>query len=452
MGSSITDKISDMSEPLKKEKIAILGAGISGLSTAWLLKKRGVDFQLFEASDQVGGLARSFEWHGVKCDIAPHRLFTNDHTTLQTLLGLVPMNAHKRKSKIFMGNRVIQDPINPIELVMKFPVKTSFNLVWGYLFRPNLPENSFESMALNNFGRGLYDFFFQPYTRKLFGVSPREISAAWGRQKLRSSGLTDVLKRNSKTFFKGFYYPNQGGYQAISNAFYHDVGDSVTLNAQVTGLEQINNKICKVKYKVDGREKNFECDRVISTIPSTVLGGMLGHEVKLRFKPVQIVYLNINKPRVMPYHWIYFGDGDVVINRLAEFKNFSDDHSAKNNTVLCAEVTVDTNKPVDKVLEALEKYKLVDRSDVLDSLTVPIKCGYPVYEKGYEAVRENAIKFFDDFVNLHLVGRNAEFRHIDIDEDFASANCLVNRLYGPYDKIGPEPEQVLERREIPTTV
>ncbi len=441
-----------MNEPTKKERIAVLGGGISGLSVAWLLKNRGIDVRLLESSDQVGGLARSFEWHGVKCDIAPHRLFTNDQDTLRTLLDLVPMNAHKRKSKIFMGNRVIRDPINPIELVLKFPPKTSISLVWGFLFRPNLPEDSFESMALNNFGRGLYDFFFKPYTRKLFGVSPREISAAWGKQKLRSSGLADAFKRNSKTFFKGFYYPEQGGYQAISNAFYEDISDSVTLNAKVTGLEQSQKGISAVKYEHNGREQKFECDRVISTIPSTVLGHMLGHQINLRFKPVQIVYLNINKPRVMSYHWIYFGDGDVVINRLAEFKNFSGDHNAEDNTVLCAEVTVETDNPVEHVLTALEKYRLIDRNEVIDSLVVPIKCGYPIYDKGYETQRIDALDFFNGFNNLHLVGRNAEFRHIDIDEDFASANLLINRLYGELSVVGYETEQIFDGQEIASTV
>lgn len=261
-------------------------------------------------------------------------------------------------------------------------------------------------------------------------MSPREISAEWGRQKLRSSGLAGALKRNSKTFFRGFHYPNQGGYQAISDAFCESIRDSVTLSATVTGLDRTGDRISGVKYQRDGQEHVLACDRVISTIPSTVLGEMLGHEVKLRFKPIQIVYLNINRPQVMPHHWIYFGDGDVVINRLAEFKNFSHDHTAPGNTVLCAEVTVDTDSPVEEVLTALERYKLIDRKDVIDTLTIPIRCGYPIYDRGYEAIREGALAFFNGFKNLHLVGRNAEFRHIDADEEFASANHLIHDLYG----------------------
>lgn len=44
----------------KRSKVAIIGAGISGLSAGWLLQKKGItDFQLFELESTVGGNARS---------------------------------------------------------------------------------------------------------------------------------------------------------------------------------------------------------------------------------------------------------------------------------------------------------------------------------------------------------------------------------------------------------
>jgi len=36
-------------------KVAVIGGGISGLTTAFLLKKKGVNVTLFEASENVGG-------------------------------------------------------------------------------------------------------------------------------------------------------------------------------------------------------------------------------------------------------------------------------------------------------------------------------------------------------------------------------------------------------------
>ena len=143
----------------------------------------------------------------------------------------------------------------------------------------------------------------------------------------------------------------------------------------------------------------------------------------------------------MPYQWVYFGDGDVVINRMAEFRNFHDPEAQVDNTVLCAEVTAETDRPVEDVLNALERYGLVDRAEVDDIMVLPEGFGYPVYDRGFETVKARAETVLSRYENLHSVGRNAEFRHIEVDEDLESALATVRRLY-------PEamPESVFERR------
>ncbi len=411
------------------ERIAILGAGISGLSLGWLLSRLGKPVTILEATDRVGGLARTFEWHGVPCDIAPHRLFTHDQELIGMIRSLVPLREHRRNSRILMKDRVIQDPINPIELILRFGPKTGARLVWGFLARPRLPEDSFEALALNRYGKGLYDFFFEPYTRKMFGVPPSQISVTWGREKLRSSGLLDVIRRHSKTFFSTFHYPAEGGYGRIAEAMHARIQGEVKLRAKVSGIERVDDRVTAVHYQQDGVSHRFECDRVFSTLPATVLGRMFGEELPLRFRNIQIVYLYLKRPRVMPYQWVYFGDGDVVINRMAEFRNFHDPEVETHDTVLCAEVTADTDRPVEDVLDALERYGLVARTDVDDVLVLPERFGYPVYDRGFETAKARAETLFGRYRNLHPIGRNAEFRHIEVDEDLESALAIVRRLY-----------------------
>ncbi len=414
--------------PHESERIAILGAGISGLSVGWLLSKLGKTATVFEATDRIGGLARTFEWHGIPCDVAPHRLYTTNPEILRLVSSLVPLTEHKRKSRILMKGKQIQDPINPIELLMRFPPRTGASLVGGFLRRPRLPEDSFENLALNRYGKGLYDFFFEPYTTKMFGVTPAEISVTWGREKLRSSGLLDTIKRKSKTFFSTFHYPQQGGYGTIADAMAAQLQGQLHLNTSVTGLEWSDGRITAVNYRQDDTEHRFPCDRVFSTIPATILAPMLGEQLNLRFRSIQLVYLHIAKPEVMPYHWVYFGDGDVVINRMAEFKHFHTDFTS-DNTVLCAEVTAETDDPVGDVMKALKTYSLVSEEDVKDVLVLPERYGYPVYDRNFEVATEKAERLFSGFNNLHRVGRNAEFRHIELDEDLESALMQVKQIY-----------------------
>ncbi len=362
------------------ERIAIIGAGISGLTLGWLLSKLGKRVTIFEAANCIGGLSRTFEWHGVPCDIAPHRLYTHDQRALDALQSLVPLRRFRRHSRILMHGRQIRDPINPLELLLRFPPRVGFTLVRGFLNRPELEEDSFESLALNRYGQGLYDFFFEPYTRKMFGVSPREISVIWGREKLRSSGLFDAIRRGSKTFFRSFWYPREGGYGAIGDAMRKHIRGDVLLEAPVTGLQIAGDRIESVRYRRGDQELSFECDRLFSTIPATRLASFLGEKLDLRYRNIQLVYLNVSKPNVMPYHWVYFGDGDVVINRMAEFKHFHPDWPETPNSVLCAEVTVETPRPEEDVLSALRRYDLLDAD------------GRPGYHGAARAIRLSGIR------------------------------------------------------------
>ena len=412
------------------ERIAILGAGISGLSLGWLLSRQGRQVTLFEASDQTGGLARTFQWHGLPCDLAPHRLHTGDRTILSEIQRLVPLRKFERRSRILMRGKQIRDPINPLELLVRFSPRVGLSLVWGYLNRPSLPEDSFEHLALNRYGRGLYAFFFEPYTRKLFGVPPPDISVTWGREKLRSSGLLDALRGDSKTFFKTFWYPRQGGYGAIGDAMLARIRGDVLLESPVTGFSAAGGRIQSVHYRRHGVDCRFDCDRVFSTIPVTRLARLFGADLALRFRGVQLVYINVRRGQVMPYHWVYFGDGDVPINRMAEIKHFHPDLPATGNSVLCAEVTRETARPVDDTLAALTRYRLLDERDVDDTLVLPEPFGYPVYDRGFEAAKAEADALFRRYGNLHRVGRNAEFRHIELDEDLASAIDCLKQVYG----------------------
>ena len=220
------------------KKIAILGAGIAGLSSGWLLKQRGIEFKVFEKQSYVGGLARSFVWNGFYCDFAAHRLFTTDENVLHELLKLVPMGRHVRRSKIYLRGHWLRDPLDVLELSTRLSISERINILWTYLFRlKNLPEDCFESYVLKRYGKGLYEYFFKPYTEKLFGIPGGEISVLWARQKVRLANPLDSLRENTKTKFQYFYYPIHKGYGAIADALYANIQEQVCCNVAVKGIE-----------------------------------------------------------------------------------------------------------------------------------------------------------------------------------------------------------------------
>ena len=50
------------------KKVAVIGAGVAGLSAAWHLNRVGVDVKLFESADWVGGHANTIKVDGIEVD------------------------------------------------------------------------------------------------------------------------------------------------------------------------------------------------------------------------------------------------------------------------------------------------------------------------------------------------------------------------------------------------
>ena len=427
-------------------KIVILGAGIAGLSSGWLLKKEGIDFVILEKQSYIGGLARSFEWHGFNCDFAAHRFFTSNESVLQELLNLVPMGRHIRRSRIYLKKHWMRDPLDMIELGLKFSFPERLKVAWSFITRPqNLHEDNFENYVVKRYGHSLYEFFFQPYTEKLFGIRGDQISTLWARQKVRLANPLDQLRENTKTKFQYFYYPIQGGYGAIADRLYQEIQNQIILEAAVTKLKTSDGLISHVIYQKDGDEYILPVDTVISTLPMSVNARMLGKTIQLQYRKVDAVYLYINKPLVSEDHWIYFIDSDISINRLVEFKNMSPIDTPSERTVLCAEVTQQHEDVTKKVIEDLEKTGLISRSDILDIKVVHENFAYPVYDQSYEKVLNDAHEFFDMYKNLYMVGRAAEFRHREVDDNYEAAVDTVQQITRGFP---PSAEKPLE--EIPT--
>ncbi len=414
-------------------KIAVLGGGVSGLSLGWLLKQSGWSPTIFERQPTCGGLARSFQWHGFNCDIAAHRLYTNNQAIFKTLSSLVPLIRNIRQSKIFIDGKWITDPVNPIELALKFFPNPGISFVWDYLnqsSQSNIAAASFDSFTLGKYGQSLTEFFFRPYTEKLFGIPANEISAAWATQKIRVSGVLDLIKRNNKTYFNHFYYPKEGGYGAFCQSLYEKIHENVRLSTWAKELHVEQNKVVGITYETEAGEKTEEFDVVVSTIPITILAKLLGIRVHLQFQPVSLIYLLMEQDRVSPNHWVYFAHKNFLMNRVSEFKNFSDFRVPKGKTVICAEVTMEHSRDtmIEKVIHDLDHVGFIRKEKVIDTLFLNEKFGYPIYNRNYEDQLDILKTKIEAYSNLFLTGRNAAFTHMDIDDNFESAKKLHDNL------------------------
>ncbi|HEY6436902.1 MAG TPA: FAD-dependent oxidoreductase, partial [Ignavibacteriaceae bacterium] len=106
---------------MKKKNIAIVGAGPAGLSAAYKLVEKGHKVTVFEAGDQVGGMAKTIPLWGQLIDLGPHRFFSSDPRINQLWLDVLG-------NEYSMVNRITR--IYYKKTFFHYPLK-AFNALFG---------------------------------------------------------------------------------------------------------------------------------------------------------------------------------------------------------------------------------------------------------------------------------------------------------------------------------
>lgn len=120
----------------------------------------------------------------------------------------------------------------------------------------------------------------------------------------------------------------------------------------------------------------------------------------------------------------------------------------ENTTVVCAEVTRQVDNPAQQVVDDLVKIGFIEPTDVLDTKVMREEYAYPVYRREYEETLANAMSQLEQYTNLHLVGRSAEFKHREVDDCFGSAVAKVKQILPLIEHDSAEFENVSEEDVI----
>jgi len=181
---------SGTSDITPENPVAVLGGGPAGLTAGYLLSKQGKPVVVLEASDMVGGIARTEVRDGYRFDLGGHRFFTKAREVDELWHEIMKEEflRRPRQSRIYWNDKFLEYPLQGMDVIRKLGFVELVRCGLSYLLaaiKPKGREETFEQWVSNRFGKRLYQHFFKTYTEKLWGVPTEEIRAEWAAQRWR---------------------------------------------------------------------------------------------------------------------------------------------------------------------------------------------------------------------------------------------------------------------------
>ena len=506
----------------------IIGAGPAGLTAAYELERVGrTGLLVVDADRQVGGISKTIAHNGNRIDIGGHRFFSKSDWVMQWWLDKLPLAdesdpatikaadghaflAYQGKQRTLPLNEstrgadhavmLVRDRLSRILFAGKFfdyPLKlnldtarklglfacVSFGISYAKArLLPVRPESTLEDFFINRFGKRLYLRFFKDYTEKVWGRSCREISAAWGAQRVKGLSISKAIGHALRQVFTAknksaaretsliehFLYPRLGPGQMWETvaARLAESGVTIRMRTKAVGMKLVGRRIAEVETQnLDSGERTWHgAESVISTMPIRDLVAALEGDVPARvrelaaaleyrdFMTVGLSYRRLSRESdrkiagraSVPDNWIYIQEPGVKVGRVQIFNNWSPYMVGQADRVwvgleyFCTEGDALWNtSDADLIVLAkreMGEIELADPGECVDAVVIRMPKAYPGYYGAYEHFDE-VRAFLDSIENLFCVGRNGMHRYNNQDHSMLSAKRAVEAIVaGSTDK------------------
>lgn len=428
----------------RHRRVGILGGGISGIALAAHL---GPDVDVLEKGSRIGGLCGTIVENGFTFDAAgPHIMFSKNKDVLNLMVSVLGDNVHqkRRDNKIVYKGRLVKYPFE--NDLSALPPEDNFECILGYLKNPranDTPANLAE-WSYATFGKGISEKYFIPYNRKIWNHDPEKIGLEFV-SRIPKPPLEDVLKSAIGIPTEGylhqlhFYYPIEGGFQSMVNAFAERVPGHIETGWTVADVRRDGGWRIR---SATGEERTY--DILVNTVPIHELlkvwpdapESARAAARRLRYNSLINVVIGSNEDRGYPYTALYVPDSDISFHRLSFPKAFSEKCVPPGSSSIMAEITTNegdgvwelTDEAVTaRVVDDLAKIGFVDPATISYKRVVRFTYGYPVYDLDY---RKNVTEMRNAVTStgMHLLGRFAQFDYINSDVCVERALALAGQL------------------------
>lgn len=310
-----------MTKNMKYDAI-IIGAGLTGLSTAFFMQEEGLNVLILEKNNRIGGSICSHSENGFVYEEGPNTgvISTPEVSELFEKLGIEPeiANEDAEKRLILKNQQWHPLPSGAISF-LKTPLFTLTDKI-KIAFEPlrkkgTDPDESIASLASRRIGQSFVDYAVNPFISGIYAGDPEKLITRYALPKLYN------LEQNYGSFIGGSIkkskepkserekkatkqvFSVKNGFGSLIDTLKEKIGeDHIICNAKYVVVKKLNSEY-QVSFSIGETEVSNTSSRVVSTVGAFAVPEMfsflkendLSRIAELRYAKVIQVAVGIKK-------------------------------------------------------------------------------------------------------------------------------------------------------------
>jgi len=281
---------------MTKRDIVVIGAGITGMTCAFQLKRKGKDVEVLECQDRIGGQINTQHIDGFTFESGPNTgvvKYPEVVELFEQLNGACELETALESSKrrlIWKGDRFHALPSGLKSAITTPLFKFSDKLrILGEPWRAKGtdPNESVGSLAARRLGQSFVDYAVDPFLSGVYAGDPYKLPARCALPKLYQ------LEQNYGSFIRGSIakaklpkterdrkatkkvFSAKGGFSNLINALANAIGfDNITTSAADIRINPEADGWL-ITYNKGGVEHSLQCNKVVTTCGAYSLPALL---------------------------------------------------------------------------------------------------------------------------------------------------------------------------------
>jgi oxygen-dependent protoporphyrinogen oxidase len=275
----------------------IIGAGISGLATAFRLQRAGLDILILEKSDHIGGAILSQQHDGFLIDYGPNSTLDTSPKIREFIKAVeieerrVNANASASRRYVLRSGVLQALPMNPPQFIKTklFSWRAKLRLFAEPFISP-APADKEETIAefvKRRLGQEFLDYAINPFVAGVYAGDPDRLSVRSAVAKIYAleknygslikgtiKGAKERKKRAETDKTRAQLFSFQNGMGELVEALKKNLGDCIQTKTEIKRIRRSDDS-WTVEYTQAGKPKTVTAKSLIFTTPAYVTANLL---------------------------------------------------------------------------------------------------------------------------------------------------------------------------------